>query len=360
MTTDLAARAVDEPVAADASPGRGRRTVGQLWETWGITAVLALLLAASPLIAPGFLSADNVQSVLRESAYLGIVAAGMTFAIASGAFDLSVGGQLALVSVVTLAAYATGGTALAVAAALATGLACGLVNAALVTRLRVPPFVATLGTLFVFRGVAYILTQDGPRTLSYDQIGSAFVKIGNLNVAAVPVPFLIMLAVYGAAWVLLRRTGTGRRILAYGSSPQAARFCGISADRVRLFVFALVGLSVGIGALTYISRVWTADGAAQDGFELKVIAAVVLGGTSLKGGKATLVGTFSAVLLVTVLNDILVNRGVESAYQRVVLGCVLIVALTVDGLRTRFAAPGSLRRALSAPTRRAASGGGGG
>ncbi|GAB3863314.1 ABC transporter permease [Dactylosporangium cerinum] len=339
-------------VPASRADRAGRPALGKLWDTWGITAILALLLAVSPLVAPDFLEFSNLQSVLRESAYLGIVAAGMTFAIASGAFDLSVGGQLALVSVVTLIGYSAGGTALAVAAAVATGLACGLVNAGLITGLRVPPFVATLGTLFVFRGVAYILTQDGPRTLPYDQIGSPFVKIGGLNVAGLPLPFVIMLVVYGAAWLLLRRTATGRRILSYGSSPAAARFCGISETRIRIFVFALVGVSVGIAALTYITRVWTADGSAQDGFELKVIAAVVLGGTSLKGGKGTLIGTFSAVLLVSVLNDMLVSQGVPSAYQRIVLGCVLIVALTIDGLRTRFAAPGSFRRALAGLVRR--------
>ncbi|GAA2365163.1 sugar ABC transporter permease [Catellatospora methionotrophica] len=344
MTTTDTRTAAPEPVLADRAE---RPSLGRLWDTWGITAILLLLLALTPLVAPGFLQLENLQSVLRESAYLGIVAAGMTFAIAAGAFDLSVGGQLALVSVVTLLAYGAGGTPAAVGAAIATGLACGLVNAGLITKLRVPPFVATLGTLFVFRGVAYILTQDGPQTLPYDQIGSPFVKIGGLNVAGVPLPFVIMLVVYAAAWVLLRRTATGRRVLAYGSSPAAARFCGISAGRIQLFVFALVGLSVGIAALTYITRVWTADGSAQDGFELKVIAAVVLGGTSLKGGKATLIGTFSAVLLVSVLNDVLVGQGVPSAYQRIVLGCVLIVALTVDGLRTRFAVPGSLRRAVA-------------
>lgn len=346
MTTGLDTRTPVE-TAGTGRDTTSRWSLGRLWDTWGMTAILLVLLAVTPLLAPDFLAAENLQSVLRESAYLGIVAAGMTFAIASGAFDLSVGGQLALASVVSLMGYAAGGTALAVAAAVATGVACGLVNAGLITGLRVPPFVATLGTLFVFRGVAYILTQDGPKTLPYDQIGSPFVKIGGLNIAGIPLPFLIMLGVYAAAWILLRRTAPGRRMLAYGSSPEAARFCGISANRIRTFVFTLVGLSVGIAALTYITRVWTADGSAQDGFELKVIAAVVLGGTSLKGGKGTLIGTFSAVLLVSVLNDVLVSQGVASAYQRIVLGCVLIVALTMDGWRTRFAAPGSFRRALA-------------
>ncbi|WP_066367227.1 ABC transporter permease [Herbidospora mongoliensis] len=320
--------------------------LGRLWDTWGVTALLVLLVLCTPVIAPGFLEIENLQSVLRESAYVGIVAVGMTFAIASGAFDLSVGGQLALTSVVTLMAFNGGGTAAAVAAAITTGLLCGLVNAGLITQLRVPPFVATLGSLFVFRGIAYLLTQDGPRTLPYEQVDSPFAKLGSLNFAGLPVPFLIMAGVFAAGWVLMHRTAIGRRTLAYGSSPSAARFCGISDTRIRLFVFALVGVTVGIAALTYITRVWTADGSAQDGFELKVIAAVVLGGTALKGGKGTLIGTFSAVFLVSVLNEVLVSRGVESAYQRIVLGCVLIVALTIDGLRTRFAGPGSFRRAL--------------
>jgi ribose/xylose/arabinose/galactoside ABC-type transport system permease subunit len=344
MTTEtITDTTEDKPDAAKA----GKISFGKLWDTWGVTGIFLILLVFTPFIAPGFLEVENLQSVLRESAYVGIVALGMTFAIASGAFDLSVGGQLALTSVVSLMAFSGGGTAAAIAAAITTGIACGLVNAGLITQLRVPPFVATLGTLFVFRGIAYLLTQDGPKILPYDQIDSPFAKLGSLNIAGLPLPFVIMVAVFAAGWVLLRRTAIGRRTLAYGSSPSAARFCGISDTTIRMFVFGLVGLTVGIAALTYITRVWTADGSAQDGFELKVIAAVVLGGTSLKGGKGTLIGTFSAVFLVSVLNEVLVSRGVESAYQRIVLGCVLIVALTIDGLRTRFAAPGSFRRALT-------------
>lgn len=337
-----------QPVSARGSgkaDGR-RRSPGSLWETWGISLVLLLLAGVASLISPDFMNISNLQSILRESAYLGIVAAGMTFAIMSGTFDLSVGGQLALVSVVSLMGFAAGGTLLAVFAAVATGLACGLVNSALITVLRVPAFVATLGMLFVFRGIAYILTGSGPRTIPYSHVGATFTQLGSLNVGIVPLPFALMLVTYAAAWVVLRRTATGRRLVALGSSPEAARFCGISLLRMRLFVFTLVGLCVGIAALTYVTRVWTADGSTQDGFELRVIAAVVLGGTSLRGGKGTLMGTFSAVLLVGVLNNLLVAQGVAASYQRVVLGLVLITALAIDGLRARFASPGSLAKAL--------------
>lgn len=319
------------------------RSVGRIWASWGIPIVLVVLLAVAAIVDREFVSASNLTAMLRESAYVGIAAAGMTVALMSGTFDLSVGGQLALISVVSLMGYAAGGSILAVVAAVMAGLSCGLLNGLIITRLRVTPFVATLGTLFLFRGIAYALTADGPKKLPYSEIGSAYVQIGSADVLGVPVPFVLMLIVYGAIWLLLRRTITGRRIIAFGSSPVAARFCGISADRLRLFVFGVVGLTVGIAALTYVTRIWTADGGTQDGFELKVIAAAVLGGTSLRGGQGTLLGTFCAVLLLSGLNDFLVRQGVEASYQRIVLGVVLIAALAIDGLRTRSAS-GSPRR----------------
>lgn len=325
-------------------------SLGRIWGSWGITLVLIALTALAAFIDPSFVSPSNLGAILRESAYVGIAAAGMTVALMSGTFDLSVGGQLALISVISLMGYAAGGSVLAVVSALVAGLACGVLNGLIITRLRVAPFVATLGTLFLFRGIAYVLTADGPQKLPYSEIGSAYVQVGSGDVLGIPVPFVLMLVVYGAVWVLLRRTVTGRRIIAYGSSPMAARFCGIPADRLRLFVFSLVGLTVGIAALTYVTRIWTADGGTQDGFELKVIAATVLGGTSLKGGRGTLLGTFSAVLLLSGLNDFLVSQHVEASYQRIVLGVVLIAALAIDGLRTRAASGGLGRLSLRGRT----------
>ena len=327
-----------------AMPAASRtRRLGKLWEQWGIGLVLLALTGVAAVVDPAFLSVSNIQSILRESAYVGIVAAGMTMVIMNGTFDLSVGGQLALVSSVSLMGYAAGGTWAAILAALLAGLACGLVNGLIVTRLLVTPFVATLSTMFLFRGITYVLTQDGPKTLPYSEAGSLFVQIGSADVAGIPGPFLIMVLVFVAAWVVLRRTVIGRQVIGFGSSPMAARFCGISEARLRVFVFAVVGLCVGIAALTFVTRVWTADGGIEDGFELKVIAAVVLGGTSLKGGRGTLVGTFAAVLLVSGLNDFLVSQHVTASYQRIVLGTVLITALAIDGLRTGYARPANWR-----------------
>jgi ribose/xylose/arabinose/galactoside ABC-type transport system permease subunit len=336
------------PTSKEEATTRRFPDFGTFWDTWGITSVLGLMLVYALIASPGFANLDNVQSILRESAYLGIAACAMTLAIINGTFDLSVGGQLALVSVVTLMAFSAGGTPLALAAAVTAGLACGLVNGVLTTVLRIPPFVATLGMLFVFRGIAYVLTQKAPKTLPYTEIDSGFAQIGSLNVASVPLTFVIMVLVFAAAYVLLRRTATGRRIVAYGSSPEAARFSGISATKVRMIVFALVGLAIGIAVLTYITRVWTADGSTQDGFELRVITAAVLGGASLQGGKGSLIGTFSAVLLITVLNNLLAANSVDASYQRIILGSVLIVALAIDGLRTRYAGSGTRFRSRRA------------
>ncbi len=335
---------IDIPAAPAEKPAGSRsRRLSKLWEQWGIALVLLALALVAAVIDPSFVSVSNIQSIMRESAYVGIVAAGMTMVIMNGTFDLSVGGQLALVSSIALMGYAAGGTAVAIVAALMAGLGCGLVNGLIITRLLVTPFVATLSTLFLFRGITYVLTQDGPKTLPYVEANSLFVQIGSASVAGIPVPFIIMLAVFGAAWVILRRTIIGRQVIAFGSSPEAARFCGISGARLRLFLFALVGFCVGIASLTFVTRVWTADGGIEDGFELKVIAAVVLGGTSLRGGRGTLLGTFAAVLLVVGLNDFLVSQHVPASYQRIVLGTVLITALAIDGLRTGYARPANWR-----------------
>jgi len=336
--TEGDSRATAPHPATETRSERARLDLGRAWDRWGITACLVVLVVVGALLDHSFLSLANVQSVLTESAYLGIVAAAMTVAIINGTFDLSVGGQLALVSVLSLLGYGIGGTWLAVAAAVLGGLACGGVNGALVTWLRVPPFVATLGMLFVFRGIAYLLTSDAPATLDYSEIDSGYARLGSTLIGSVPLPFIVMCVFFGAVYLFLRRTAAGRRVVAFGSSPEAARFSGVSATRVRFLVFGLLGLAVGIAVLTYITRIWTADGGTQDGFELRVITAAVLGGASLRGGKGSLVGTFSAVLLVTVLNNLLVAHGVSAGAQQMVLGGVLIVALSIDGVRSKYAA----------------------
>lgn len=338
---ETAVTTVTDRPATDGASRDGARAgghdFGKLWDNWGMTGCLAVLVVVAAVLSPDFISLANIQSVLTESAYLGIVAAAMTIAIINGTFDLSVGGQLALVSVLSLMGYEAGGTLMAIAAAVGGGLACGLVNGTLVTVFRVPPFVATLGMLFVFRGIAYILTEDSPAVLPYSEIDSGFAQLGSARVAQIPVTFIIMVVFFVIAAIFLRHTASGRRVLAYGSSPEAARFTGVSATRVRFLVFGLLGLAVGIAVLTYVTRIWTADGATQDGFELRVITAAVLGGASLQGGKGSLMGTFSAVLLVAVLNDLMVDQGASAGVQQMVLGTVLIVALGIDGVRTKYA-----------------------
>ena len=286
------------------------------------------------MLDPGFLSESNVQSILRESAYVGIAAAGMTLAITNGAFDLSIGGQLALITSVSLMGYAAGGTALAIIAALIGRPRVRLGQWAYHHAPPADPIRGHAGDALPLSWHHLRAHPGWAQGVALFELDSLYVKIGSADIVGIPFPFVLMIGVYAVAWIILRRTVTGRRLVAYGSSPEAARFCGIDASRLRMFVFVFVGSCVGVAALTYVTRVWTADGGTQDGYELKVIAAVVLGGTSLKGGRGTLLGTSAAVLLLAGLNDFLVSQQVPASYQRIILGAVLIIALAIDGLRT--------------------------
>lgn len=343
-----------------AAGGRARRFgvngFGAFYERWGITLFLLVFLALAAVSEPAFARTSTLQSILREAAYLGIAAIGMTLAIMSGVFDLSVAAILAFSAVMTLMALPAAGVPGALGAALLAGGACGLVNGLLVARLRIPAFIATLGTLFVFRGVTFLLTGGAPVRVPNEAFGGTFTRMGTGSLAGIPFPFLLMLGAYAAGYVLLRRTVFGRRLLAVGSNEAAARFCGIHVANLRLLTFLLVGLFTGLSSLAYTTRTWTADGATQSGFELAVIATVVLGGTSLAGGKGSLLGTFSAALLMTSLQRYLSIAGVQSFYQGIATGMVLLLALGIDGLRTRFVEPGNLQRALRrlapAPLRR--------
>lgn len=334
----------------------GVNGLGAFYERWGITIFLLLFLAFAVATEPSFGRATTFQSILRDAPYLGIAAIGMTLAIMSGVFDLSVAAILAFSAVLTLQAFPSVGVAGAFLVAVAAGIACGTVNGLLVSRLRIPAFVATLGTLFVFRGITYLLTDGAPVRIPNEAFGGTFTQIGSEGLVGIPYPFFVMLAAFGIGFVLLRRTAFGRRLLAVGSNEAAARFCGIHVPNMRLITFVLVGAFMGVSSLMYTTRTWTADGGAQNGFELVVIATVVLGGTSLAGGKGSLLGTFSAALLITSLQRYMALSGVPSFYYGIVTGFVLLLALGIDGLRLRFAEPGSFRRAiqslLPAPLRR--------
>jgi ribose/xylose/arabinose/galactoside ABC-type transport system permease subunit len=304
-----------------------------MWERYGITAVLLLVWTLAALFTPNFATKDNFLNVLRQGSFVGVAAVGMTIAIISGTFDLSVGTALALCAWISIWVAGQFGLVAALAAGIGTGVIIGIVNGLLVTRVRIPAFVATLGMYYVIRGFAFIISQGAPATFS----GKSFVWLGNGSIGPLPVPFVIMIvcALIGAA--VLRFTTFGRYVFGQGSNSLAAMVAGVPLQNTTMLVFIVIGLFNSISAILIGSRLYSATAGLEPGFELRVIATVVLGGTRLSGGRGSMLGTVSAALLFATLANVLNLAHADAFVQRVVEGLVLLVALSIEGVRQRIA-----------------------
>lgn len=302
---------------------------------------LVALIALFALLEPRFLHPLNLMNILRQVSISGLVAVGMTFVILTAGIDLSVGSLVALCGLV--AAYvakgglddrfAVGASAdagnpviLAVLAAVAAGMACGALQGLAVTRLRVPPFVVTLGGLTAFRGLALLLSGGGP--ISGFEMG--YVWWGQGRVWGVPVPVMIFATAVVVAHLVLTQTGFGRHVYAVGGNPSAASRNGIAVRRVTLSVYVIVGFFCGLASFLLSARLNSAEAVAGLQLELDVIAAVVIGGTSLFGGAGSIFGTVVGVLLIGVLRNGLVLLGVSSFVQQILIGLILVLAVAID------------------------------
>jgi ribose/xylose/arabinose/galactoside ABC-type transport system permease subunit len=307
---------------------------GRLWTRFGIVFVLAALWVGGVAFVPNFANPDNLTSILRQSSFVGIAAIGMTMAIVAGLFDLSVGSTLALAAWASvLTASATGSPLAALLAAVAIGIIVGSINGFFVTVVRIPAFITTLGMLFIVAGVTLILTNG--EAARYN--GPEFIWWGNAAFGFVPVPFavFILCALVGSA--VLRFTSLGRYLFAIGSNAPAAHVAGVPINTATFLVFVVVGIFVGISAMLLGSRLYSAGPGLEAGFELNVIACVVLGGTRLSGGRGTIVGTVAAAILFTTLGNLLNLLHTDPFVQRVATGLVLVTALSIEGVRQRLA-----------------------
>jgi ribose transport system permease protein len=282
-----------------------------------------------------FLSFRNLQLLFHESTIPGVVALGMLLVIISGGIDLSVGSVIALVTVVTMQTYralfrgpeSIGlASVIGVIAGLATGVLCGLVNGWVITRLRLTPFVATLGMFGIARGLAVWLA--GRTLISFPKDGTPE-WVGGLARVHVPViqfnpGFWSLLLLSGAAGVLLHRTILGRHIYAIGSNEATARLCGVSVDRVKLWVYSLAGLLTGWAGILLFCQGASGDPSAGEALELQVIAAVVIGGAQLGGGRGTVLGTLTGVLILQVLNNGVGLFNVPVEMQYILVGVIII------------------------------------
>ena len=312
-----------------------------LWERFGIAIVTIVVWLIAGLCTPRFANADNFISVLRQSAFVGVSAVGMTIAIIAGTFDLSVGSTQALCAWVAVSVAKIVGVFPAFLAAVALGGIIGFCNGSLVALVRIPAFIATLGTMFLINGLTYIITNGQAARFN----GKPFVWWGNAQIISVPVPFIVFLgcALLGAA--ILHRTAFGRFVYAIGSNREAANVAGVPVARTTIFIFVVVGLFTGLGAMLLGARLYSAGPGLEPGFELNVIATVVLGGTRLAGGRGSMLGTVAAAILFATLANVLNLNHVDAFVQRVIVGLVLLLALSVEGVRQRLAEYWSRRTA---------------
>lgn len=293
---------------------------------------LAALFLALSIASPHFLTPANLSSVIRQTAVINIMALGMTLVMVAGGIDLSVGAMLAFCSLLgTMSLEKGAALPLAVALAAACGLGWGALNGVLTSRLGITPFIVTLGMLGVIRGLTLIISNGLPVV----NLPPQFAVLGEGSVGPLPVPLLILAS--AAVWMhfLLRHTRLGRYAYALGSNTEAARYAGVPLGRYTVGVYAVSGLLTGLASMIEASRLMTGQPTAGEGYELRTIAAVVIGGGSLHGGEGSVGGTLIGAFIMGLLANGANLLGVSPFWQQVLIGAVIIAAVGLDEWRKR-------------------------
>lgn len=288
------------------------------------------------VLEPRFLSTGNLSSVARQTAVITIMAMGMTMVMVSGAIDLSVGSLLALAGVsgalvMTNQPNTVGTIALGMLVCILVGLIGGFINGLAVTRLKIPPFIVTLGALGIYRGVA-LLRTDGNGVVNLPE---NFGKVAEGTVAGIPIPLLIVVAIALTIHFILTRTQAGRYCYAIGSNVEAARYAGIRVSFYQILYYCILGALTGLAGTIETARLVTGVPTAGEGYELNVIAAVVIGGGSLSGGQGTVIGTIIGSLIMGVLSNGANLLGISPFIQKIVIGSVIVLAVTFDEFQRR-------------------------
>ncbi|ANB58754.1 branched-chain amino acid transport system / permease component family protein [Anoxybacillus sp. B7M1] len=288
-----------------------------------------LLCIVLSLLSDHFLTVDNWLNIFRQVSINALIAFGMTFVILTGGIDLSVGSVLALSSALAAGLMVDGvnGT-VAIAVGIAAGLVMGALNGIIITKGRVAPFIATLATMTVFRGATLVYTEGRPITGFSDQL--SFQMLGRGYFLGIPVPIILMLVIYAALYFVLKKTTFGRHTYAVGGNEEATRISGIRVDRLKIWIYSLTGGLSALAGLILTSRLNSAQPTAGTSYELDAIAAVVLGGTSLSGGRGWIFGTLIGALIIGVLNNGLNLLNVSSFYQQLIKGAVILLAVILD------------------------------
>ncbi|UWQ21785.1 ABC transporter permease [Jannaschia sp. W003] len=321
------------PAAGSDAPAPGDRTVvlrGLLRRT-SVLAALVLLVIVSSFLNDRFLSVPNLMNVLRQVSIVGILAVGMTFVIITKGIDLSVGSILGVSVVLFAGLLETQSMAVAIPLGILAAMGLGLVNGVGVALAGIPPFIMTLGTLSFARGLAFIYTGGTPIPI----LDEAFYDLGNGYTFGVPNPTLILIATLVISGVVLAFTPFGRSVYAIGSNEDAARLSGVPVGAYKTAVYVISGGVAGVAGLVYASQLSVGTPIAGQAYELDAIAAVVVGGTSLFGGKGSVAGTFVGTLIIGVLANILNLTGVDPFVQQLFKGALIVVAVFIMARSSR-------------------------
>ena len=320
------------PQEATKSPRTATHWMGRL-HGMGPVIGLVLLLIAGTLLNSNFATLDNAMNVLTRTAFIGIIAVGMCFVIVSGGIDLSVGSMAALIAGSVIMCMNTLGpmlaspvmvVALGMGLALVLGALFGLAHGLLITKGRIEPFIVTLGTLGIFRAYLTYFANGGAITLDND-LSDVYSPVYYASLLGVPIPVWVFLVVALLGGVILNRTAFGRYVQAIGSNEQVARYAAVDVDRIKILTYVLLGVCVGIATLLYVPRLGSASPTTGLLWELEAIAAVIVGGTALKGGAGSITGTVVGAILLSVISNILNLTSIISVYlNAAVQGFVII------------------------------------
>lgn len=343
MTTHLTAVPMDVPNQSWAQRVRH-------FDHWGLTVATVVLFLTLSIVAPYFLTPQNLLNVLQQSAFVGLIALAMTFVIVAGEIDISVGSAMAFSSALFGVLVSQHGWSLPVAAVavLLVGGAVGLFSGLIRVFFDVPSFIVTLGFFSILRGLAQMLTDAVPIRIA----SAGFTTWGNGDILGVPIPAIIMFVFLAVCWFMLTRTTFGRSVFAVGGNADAARLSGINVARVRVLVFVLTGTAAAVAGILVSAQLSSGDSTIGAGAEFTAISAVIIGGASLFGGRGSVVGTFLGVLFLGILGNGMVLLDLSSYAQGVARGLIVLLAVVIstqrDGINPVTMIADRMRRVRSA------------
>lgn len=301
--------------------------VARKLSTYRSVILFVIICIAGTALSSDFLSLSNFFNVIKQVAVAGIVAGGMTVVILTGGIDLSVGSIVGLSGVLSAGVLAsTGSVVLAILTGLATGLICGMVNGAFISLLKLPPFIITLGTMTMLRGIILVYTKGSPIPVKSD----VFKAIGKDSIAGIPIPIILLIVLYVVLHIVIKHTTFGRKVYAFGGNRDAAWLAGINVVRTEWKAYILSGLCAALAGIVLVARLGSAQATCGEGIEMDAIAAVVLGGTSMSGGSGFVLPTVIGALIMGIIDNILVLLNVNALAIKIVKGIVIILAVVLD------------------------------